>query len=61
LHGFVIKEQLSSIEDNHSIDNLTHCTFAASVRPNECHDFSGLHIQMAVGQGYNPTVVFNDV
>jgi hypothetical protein len=52
---------LSSIEDNYSVDDLTHRAFAASIRPDQRHDFPGAYIQVAVRECDDTTVTLDDV
>jgi hypothetical protein len=52
---------LSSIEDNYSVDDLAHRAFAASVRPDQRHDFPGVYVQVTVRERYNAAVAFDYV
>ena len=52
---------VASIEDNYSIDYLAHSAFAASVRPDQRHDFTRVDIQISIREGYNTTVVLDNI
>ena len=52
---------MSSIEDNYSVDNLAHCAFAASIRSDQRHDLTRLHIQISIRKSDDTAVALDNV
>ena len=52
---------MPSVEGNYSINDLTERAFAASIRPKQSDDFTGLNVQVRIGKRNDAPIALNHV